>query len=343
MKYTIGYQLPDGYDSTYSLCCDYREHISGVYFSFANQKGGRMPLCSDDEQSVKEVGDYQLEELKEIRKLGIPTTLLFNANCYGQEANSKDFAKQMICLAEHLKKEGDISSITTTSPFLAKNLKGFFGKEIEITASVNMAVGTPQGVDQLGEFFDGFYIKKELIRQTDKINELRSYCDKNGKKLRVLANGGCISFCAFSTYHDNLVAHHNYMQISENDEEFPSPCWEYLHGLPENEALAKILASNWIRPEDVKNYEGLFDEMKLATRMHSSPRRVVSAYARGKFSGNILDLFEPSYSSLFNGIVLDNTRFPEDWFEKTSKCGKNCHTCNYCAQVVQKIRKNFYL
>ena len=68
MKYTIGYQLPDGYDSTYSLCCDYREHISGVYFSWANQKGGRMPLCADDEESIKEVSEYQLEELKEQAK-----------------------------------------------------------------------------------------------------------------------------------------------------------------------------------------------------------------------------------------------------------------------------------
>ncbi len=321
MKYSIGYQLPDGYDSTYSLCRDYREHISDVYFSFSNEASGRMPLCPDDEKSTSEVAALQLEELKEIRKLGISLTLLFNANCYGDSANSTALAKRTAKLFEYLKKELDISGVTTTSPFIAKNLKSTFSDDIRIKASVNMRVATTHAIDQLSSCFDGFYVAKELNRDLSELSRLSEYCQKNGKSLHILANSGCLSFCAFQTYHDNLVAHHKYMQSS--DEHFPSPCWEYLHGLPENEALAKILASNWIRPEDVKNYEPYFDEMKLATRMHSSPRRVISAYARGKFSGNLLDLFEPSYSTLFKGTVIDNRLIPDDFFEITSACGKN--------------------
>ncbi len=334
MKYSIGYQLPDGYDSTYSLCRDYREHISDVYFSFSNEASGRMPLCPDDEKSVEEIAAFQLEELKEIRKLGISLTLLFNANCYGDSAKSAALAKRTAKLCEHLKSELDISCVTTTSPFIAKNLKSEFSDDIKIKASVNMRVSTTHAIDQLSTYFDGFYVAKKLNRDLFELSRLSEYCKKNGKSLHMLANSGCLSFCAFQTYHDNLVAHHKYMQSS--DERFPSPCWEYLHGLSENEALAKILSSNWIRPEDVKKYELYFDEMKLAARMHSSPRRVISAYARGRFSGNLLDLFEPSYSTMFHGTVLDNRLVPDDFFETTSTCEKKCDTCDYCKNVAKK-------
>lgn len=339
MKYSIGYQLPDEYDSTYNLCSDYKEHISSVYFSWANQPGGRMPLCPDDKESIEQVSGYQLEELKEIRSLGIELTLLLNANCYGENANSAEFAKKTLDLCRYLKTQADISSVTTTSPFIAGVIKKHFASEISVTASVNMRVDNILTMQQLSNSFDGFYIRKELNRNLTAISELKNWCEENGKNLYILANSGCLGFCGFQTYHDNLVAHHKYMQQSEDA--FPAPCWEYLYGLNKDEALAKILGASWIRPEDVENYTPYFSEMKLATRMHSSPRKVVSAYIRGKFTGNIMDLTEPSYSPLFRGCVLDNTLFPDDWFEVTSRCGKNCHKCGYCKKTAESIKRTF--
>ena len=67
--------------------------------------------------------------------------------------------------------------------------------------------------------------------------------------------------------------------------------------------------------------------------MHGSPRRVVAAYVRGKFSGNLFDLTEPSYSRRFSRHVLDATKFPEDWFARTSSCSRNCESCGYCRSV----------
>lgn len=339
MKYSIGYQLPDDYDSTYELCSDYKDNISSVYFSFANEPGGRMPLCADDEESVKEVSAYQLEELCAIRGLGIDLTLLLNANCYGENANTSEFAERIIVLCNHLKTAADITSVTTTSPFIAKKIKKRFGNDISVTASVNMRVDSINTMQQLTRDFDGFYIRKELNRNLDAISEMKKWCDENGKKLFILANSGCLDHCGFQTYHDNLVAHHKYMQRSE--ESFPAPCWEYLYGMPSLDAMGKILSSNWIRPEDVKRYAPYFSEMKLATRMHSSPRRVLSAYVRESFAGNVMDLTEPSYSSLFKGYILDNTLFPTDWFEVTSSCDKNCYKCSYCKEVAKYIRQKY--
>ena len=69
-------------------------------------------------------------------------------------------------------------------------------------------------------------------------------------------------------------------------------------------------------------------------------RRVVAAYARGRFNGNLLDLMEPGYAPLFGRWMLDNARFPADWFEKTSECDRDCTACSYCGEVLEKVLVN---
>lgn len=337
MKFSVGYQLPDEYDSVYSICDDYRDNISNVYFSFGNNPSGRSPLYLNDDESGY-VKDIQMEELKEIGKMGISLTLLYNANCYGEKSLSVDFHKQIIDEIYDLKKTLDIKQITTASPMIAESIKKEFGKDIIIFASVNMRIGTIPAMEQLSDYFDGFYIQKEVNRNHEDIKKLKSYADLNSKKLGILANSGCLAYCGFQTFHDNLVAHEKDIIKNETVRTgFPAPCWKYLHSSKEKEALFKILSSNWIRPEEVSLYEPYFDEMKLATRMHQRMRMVVSAYVRGRFSGNIMDLTEPSYSSLFKGVVLDNTLFPDDYSSTIVHCKHNCDECNYCRRVLDRV------
>ena len=47
-----------------------------------------------------------------------------------------------------------MASVTTTSPLIAKFIKNNF-EELEVRASVNMEIGTVQGLDYLAEYFDG--------------------------------------------------------------------------------------------------------------------------------------------------------------------------------------------
>ena len=118
---------------------------------------------------------------------------------------------------------------------------------------------------------------------------------------------------------------------------YPSPCWEMMYRLDAPHAAATFLQESWIRPQDTAAYEPYFSEMKLATRMHTSPRRVLGAYVRGRYSGNLLDLTEPSYSRRFDRYILDATRFPKDWFERTTGCAKNCESCGYCLHAAQEM------
>ena len=86
----------------------------------------------------------------------------------------------------------------------------------------------------------------------------------------------------------------------------------------------------------LSNYKDKVDSIKVATRMHALPAMVIDAYARGSYHGNLADLFEPGHGPLFAPYVIDNDKFPPDWFTKTTKCNKYCHECNYCNEICEK-------
>lgn len=330
MKFSIGYQLPDEYDSTAEIVQDYQAHISSVYFSAPGHSSARSVV-------EQEAWEGMREELRYIRNLGVSLTLLYNANCYGDGAVSSQFEKEILETVGTMVKEVGITDLTTTSPFVAKVVKRAF-PQIKICASVNMWIGTVQAMEYLGDTFDGYYMQRELNRDFKRIKQLSDWCARNGKQLRLLANSGCLYTCPFHTFHDNLVAHEKgASQLDNAMSNRPSPCWDMMHRLADEEAAAVFLRESWIRPQDIGNYEPYFSEVKLATRMHSNPRRVVGAYVRGRFSGNMFDLTEPSYSQRFHRHVLDATKFPEDWFVRTSNCSRDCAACGYCSRTAQQM------
>lgn len=333
MKYSIGYQLPDEMDTIFDICCDFTEHISDVFFSWGIEPNGRSPLGTEDERA--QIEKVQTEELKKIRALGKTLTLLLNANCYGKLGASRELKEKVVSLVEKLRFELGIDYVTTASPFIAEVLKERFGNDIHIKASVNMRIGSVSAMKQLSDTFDSFYVRKEVNRNFEKIQELSQWCKENGKKIHMLANSGCLTDCAFQTFHDNLIAHQKPGDDYGINIGYPAPCHKYLKSIPIIEGMTEFMRSNWVRPEEIHLYEAYFEEVKLATRMHSRPRMVVSAYCRERFSGNLLDLTEPSYSSLFKGYVIDNTLIPKEWFDISTSCGKKCKDCAVCSNVVK--------
>lgn len=178
MKYSIGYQLPDEFFSTYELCKNYADAVSEVYFSYSDEPSGRFTLKGDNEEETAQIANLQLEELGEIKKLGKSLTLLYNANCYGEKAISFELKKHVLSRTEFLKNKLDIDCITTTSPFIAEIIKEAFRDDIKIRASVNMKIGSVSAMEQLADFFDGYYLQKEYNRNFKVIKELKNWCEK---------------------------------------------------------------------------------------------------------------------------------------------------------------------
>jgi collagenase-like PrtC family protease len=267
--------------------------------------------------------------------MGKRLDLLFNSNCYGARAVSEHLQNEVGSVLDYLEMRGLLpEAVTTTSLTVARTLKKYF-PDIDVRASVNMRIESPESMSYVSGLFDSFYVRRDNQRNIQYVASVKKWCDQNGKGLYMLANSGCLYRCPGQTFHDNMVAHDAEIDETKNIRGWtPHVCWNLF---ADESKRAAVLRESWIRPEDIRHYEGLVPMMKLATRMHERPRTVISAYVSGRYDGNLLDLFEPGHGRLFAPHIIHNTRFPEDWHETVSACARNCHECGYCDEVFSRV------
>ena len=332
MRYSVGYQFQRR-EALIKSITENAEKISEIYFSFDDFPNGRSSLQNDVGLLKWEITSQQMKDLKALSALGVKTNLLLNGNCYGKHAQARTFFNKIGDTVDYLLENCSLSCVTTTSPFIAKFIKQNF-ESIETRASVNMEIGTPQGMDYIAELFDSFYLKREYNRDIEKLKLARNWCDENNKKLYGLANSGCLNFCSVHTFHDNLVAHESEIAAMDNAYQFEGQCWEYL----KNQAKQKqwLAITNFIRPEDVSIYEGFFDGLKLATRVTDYPQKIINSYCKGAYSGAVTDLLEPNHSGVFYPNIIENKNISSEFGKKVLNCDKACEKCNYCIKEQEK-------
>lgn len=335
MKFSVGYQLRNN-DLLISAIKQYADKIGELYFSWADLPNGRNTIASVDMNRYT-AREKQENDLLELSKYGISFNLLLNGNCYGKYAQSRAFFCKIGDTVEYLQNKYNLKSVTTTSPLIAKFLKQNF-EDIEVRASVNIGIEGVVAMDYIAENFDSFYLKREYNRNLKEIKRARVWCDKNGKKLYGLANSGCLNYCSAHTFHDNLVSHEAEISEMDNAYQFEGQCYTYLSSEEKREKWLSI--SNFIRPEDIPLYEEYFDGIKLATRMNSDPKKIISAYCKGSFSGAITDLLEPNHSGLFYPYIIENKKIPKDFAETVLNCNKDCENCNYCKNTLNDALVN---
>ena len=322
MKFSVGYQLQVNKDFLNEIL-NRKNNVEEVYFSWGDLPNGRN-LQTQQLGTSWESTEKQIRDLDLLSKNGINFNLLFNGNCYGAESLSRYFFDKIGSTVDYIKEMFGLSSITTTSPLIAKFVKSNF-PDIKVRASVNMEIGTVEGMDYLSDYFDGYYMKREYNRDFEKIKELKKWCDQNGKTLHILANSGCLNNCSAHMFHDNLVSHENEIMQRDNCYEFHGICHEYLKN--HEKRIALIKNTNFIRPEDVRYYEEYFDSMKLATRVSDKSVLILKSYIEGKYVGNILELLEPNHAGRVYPYLLENSNLNNSYLF----CNKRCSTCNMCS------------
>jgi collagenase-like PrtC family protease len=336
MKYSVGFQLYENGEEPFSAIVKaYRDHISEVFFAWQDIPTGRSAIATRHGYTDWSAQTRTEEELRVIKALGVKLDLLFNGNCYGEYAISERLANTVISTIAYLGEVGcGVDIITTASPAIAHTVKKHF-PEIEVRASVNMRIGTVKGMAYLSDLFDSFHVQREYNRDLMHLQMLKKWADANGKRLIMLANSGCFVNCSGQIFHDNLVSHEAEICEMRNLSDFmPYVCHK---ALKKRENWHMLLENTWIRPEDIHHYEGLFDTVKLATRMHALPGMVIDAYVRESFIGNLLDLFEPGFGRAIAPYIISNADFPEDWFTRTTSYQKLCHECGYCKSVLERV------
>ena len=331
MKYIVGYPIKENKAFLQSMI-EHKGSIAEVYFSFGDIPNGRSALTADEALTPFEVQQRQQEDLKQLAAAGIRLNLLFNGNCYGKDSQSRAFFHRIGNLIDYICREFGLASVTTSSPLIAKFIKSNF-EGIDVRASVNMEIGSIEGLSYVSDVFDSFYLKREQNRNLAEIKRLRLWCDANGKQMYLLANSGCLNHCSAHTFHDNLVSHEAEIAAMDNGYQFRGVCWDFL--AKEGSRDKWLQRTNFIRPEDVALYEGLVPAVKLATRVNANPVRVVESYMRGKHYGSPLELCEPCHASAIAPYYLDNTKIPEDFARRVGSCDKRCEECHYCETVYQ--------
>jgi collagenase-like PrtC family protease len=339
MQFAVGYQLMgEGLERFPAIVRDYREHIAEVYFPWVHGPSGRASL-SESRGLTDWTAQATLErDLRTFRDLGLKLDLLLNANCYGGKAVSRHLENQVGSLLAHLEDSvGGVDAVTTSSLAVARTVKRHFPK-VDVRASVNLRIGTAQAMQFVAGLFDSFCVQRDIQRHLATLRRLRTWADAQGKRLCLLVNSGCLRHCPGQVFHDNLVAHEVEVDETANIPDWtPHVCWNLYR---QRSHWPAVLQATWIRPEDVDRYQGLADTLKLATRMHANPRLVIHAYAHRRYRGNLLDLFEPGFGPAFAPFIVDSSRLPADWFERTSTCDAECTVCTYCAAALQEALVN---
>ncbi|MBQ8755283.1 MAG: hypothetical protein IJZ19_09655 [Lentisphaeria bacterium] len=333
MLFMIGYPTVRN-ENFNRILLSYREQIKDIYFSFPGIASGRGTGASAGIPEEERL-DALLEDLNCFHHAGIGLNLLLNGNCYGKNSLGREFYNRIGDTVDFLVQEYGLSSVTTASPVIAGFLKKNF-QELELRASVNMEIGSVSGMEYLQELFDGYYLKRELNRDIAAIRSIRQWCNDNGKKLYALVNSGCLNNCSAHNFHDNLVAHEDEIREMDNAFVFQSICGQFLKTPEHRERFLEV--TNFIRPEDLALYEGLFDGIKLATRTNRTPAAVALAYFNRSFRGNLPELLEPDHAGHFYPEILANDKIPAQWVQKVLHCSKDCANCTFCRDVFNQSR-----
>lgn len=336
MKFMVGYQLTET-NRFRDLLVSHSDSISEIYFPWSDMPNGRNPFTVNELYQPWEAQQRLVEDLEIFSRAGLGLNLLLNGNCYGQYSLSKYLFQTVGDIVDYIGSRFAPPSVTTTSPLIARFIHQNF-EGLEVRASVNMDIGTTQGMDYVADVFDGFYLQREFNRNEERIVRNLEWCRARGKKLYLLANSGCLNDCSAHVFHDNLVAHENEIRKVDNAVTFKGVCWDYLKN-PEK-WVSLIRDESYVRPEDIALYDDWFPVVKLATRTNALPERIVSAYLSGRHAGNTLDLLEPNHSGVLYPYILDNQRFPADFAKTVLRCDKRCDRCGYCASVLEQVLVN---
>lgn len=311
----------------------YSESIKEVYYAWPGLLASRHYRVDPERQK-----QILAHDLRWCRRNGIKLDLLLNAFCFGDDACSDSLADT---IADALKMFDSMNLlpevITTTSPFVAMTVKKHF-PHIDVRASVLLRLGSIMSLEYMSEYFDSFYLRRDIQRDLPTVKMFHEWAQKHGKKISMLVNMNCLRDCPWQTFHANLLAHRFDKICDDCDKNgfVMSLC----HRKYSNGEYVEFLRGSWIRPEDTHLFEPYLDCLKLSTRDIAHPEKAVKAYAEHRWDGDLLEIVDPGFQ-YERRVVFDNTAFPADWATSGigGKCASNCTHCGRCEEVLAKIMR----
>jgi collagenase-like PrtC family protease len=282
---------------------------------------------------------------------GVRRLALLNSRFHAPESYSPETLAELVSRLKRLAGAGVLDGIVYADVYLLFALAEADPElcaRLEAVPSVNACI---DAADKAFSHFDairasGFrqpgrlVLDRSLNRRLPELRRTVAALRQARPRLSIvlMANEGCLYQCPFKPAHDAHMAHARF------DSESPSSgdgfsrnvrlgCQRMFHADP-----GRLLASPFIRPEDQSAYAGLADVLKLCGRSRGPGvmRRIVEAYARGSFAGNLLLLMD-SMEPLAGVMRLPNEDIPADFLRRVTTCVKNCTDCGWCGDLAESL------
>jgi hypothetical protein len=107
MLFSVGYATRAD-DTLVKEIIDLKDGINEVYFSWGKTPSGRNDQTRNENLTPWEAQAKQIEDLKTLHKAGLQFNLLFNANCYGDKAQSRSFFESVGETVEYVGGKADL-------------------------------------------------------------------------------------------------------------------------------------------------------------------------------------------------------------------------------------------
>jgi collagenase-like PrtC family protease len=298
-------------------------YVNEIYFQVPKKIMGSGRVIFEEK-------DYE-DRIKKIiiacKKSRISSNLLLNATCEGEDNGSKRYADSIISYLKKLKKTG-LDSVSVTNPIHIQRIK----KEVPnlvIHSSVNCYVKNSEHAKYLKYLgVDVITIDRDINRDIKLIRKIKK---DTGAKIKVVLNEGCLKNCPYRQSHFNMISHNR-----DTDYFDETSCVNIYRKFPE-----KIFSIPFIRPEDLKKYDGAVDFYKISTRTMSTEKIpvILNAYIEEKYDGDLLMLL--STKGLFDHFKnIDNMILNNEGFSnKLWACDNECEKCDYCKRLLKKAVK----
>lgn len=339
-------------DSYYQLNNEYSD--SKVIETYGNITVGNAFGSGRTADTLPEVDIMDLERYVSYSgKRGIGFNYTINTTHMSNREFDEDYILLIIRFLHELYQIG-VRSLTVTLPSLIEIIKST-GLDFKIKASTLCQVTNPnKAVSFKNAGVDRLVVEESINRDFHTLKRIR---EAFGDKVEVIANVVCLKDCIYRTFHYNQMSCDSIRIPSETSLTY------YSHRciMKRYENVANILKLSWIRPEDMDYYTQIgINYFKLQGRqavLKGDPVRTVTAYFKGKYDGNLMDLLDMFAPTNAFRVYVDNRKldgFIEIFANHEGFCRHSCDKCKYCnsyaaksidykeAEKVIKAAKNFY-
>jgi len=317
--------------------------LEAVHYSLYDSvvSDARIRLQAVPEQRLA----FRLRRLPGVRKY-----LLANGRFHAPERyRTPEGLAALVRRLDRLKTVGVIDGLIFSDPYLLTAVSDAapeLAAGIEAIPSINFMIDTTPKLVTVMEMIGNtrfrlpgkILLDRSLNRRPTALRYLSAEIRRRWPQIQVelLVNEGCLPACPYRSTHEALIAAVNTGAVIDTyGINRDLGCIRHLFRTPH-----RILASPFIRPEDMHRYAKWVDVFKICGRTLGPDylQRTVAAYITGAYDGNLLDLLDAA-NWMADRWLLDNRKLSPPMVDRLMSCGNDCSGCGHCRQWFQRCAR----